>query len=100
MTRADDEYRRLLSEMRSKHFSTSAEVSAYIRRNRLGYRYKHITGVLEMTDGESAWDFNGGISPEYYARLCQDLGLNNNGTKSQVVGFTPFAEKWRRKRRY
>ena len=78
--------------MESKGFTESAQVSYYIIRNRLGDKYKHISGVLEMENSDSSWKFNGGFPPKIYAMLCGRLNLGNRGTQSRVVGFTAFKD--------
>ena len=88
----DEEFELLVAEMKPKRFTMSGQVSNYIIRNRLGDKYKHISGVLEMENGLSSWKFNGGFPPRIYAKLCDRLGLGNKGTNSRVVGFTSFKD--------
>ena len=88
----EEEFELLVAEMESKGFTMSAEVSNYIIRNRLGDKYKHISGVLEMENSVSSWKFNGGFPPKIYAMLCERLNLGNKGTQSRVVGFTAFKD--------
>ena len=78
--------------MQPKGFTQSSQVSHYIIHNRLGDKYKHISGVLEMINSHSSWKFNGGFPPHIYAKLCDRLGLGNKGTDSKVVGFTAFKD--------
>ncbi len=85
-----EEFELLVTEMNSKDFTTSGQVSNYIIRNRLGNKYQNISGVLEMENSTSSWKFNGGFSPRIYAKLCERLNLGNKGTKSSVTGFTSF----------
>lgn len=88
----EEEFEQLVDEMQSKGFDQSSQVSHYIIRNRLGDKYKHISGVLEMINSHSSWKFNGGFPPHIYARLCGRLDLKNKGTDSKVVGFTAFKD--------
>lgn len=88
----EEEFELLVAEVESKGFTMSAEVSHYIIRNRLGNKYKNISGVLEMENSISSWKFNGGFPPKIYARLCERLNLGNKGTDSRVVRFTPFKD--------
>lgn len=87
-----EEFELLVAEIESKGFTMSAQVSNHIIRNRLGDKYKHISGVLEMENNDSSWKFNGGFPPTIYAMLCDRLKLGNKGTYSRVVGFTPFKD--------
>ncbi|HMO04413.1 MAG TPA: hypothetical protein PKE33_07325 [Kiritimatiellia bacterium] len=88
----DDEFKQLLNEISAMHFTRSSEVSEYIVRNKLGSKYKHISGILEMDLHGRRWNFNGGFSPEVYARLCEALGLGNQGSQSTPVSFTPYKD--------
>lgn len=88
----DEEFELLVAEMKSKCFTASAQVSNYIVRNRLGDKYKHISGVLKMENDGSIWNFNGGFPPKIYAMLCERLYLGNKGTSSRVIDFTPFKD--------
>ena len=88
----EEEFEQLVDEMQTKGFTQSSQVSHYIIRNRLGDKYKHISGVLEMANNHSSWKFNGGFPPHIYAKLCNRLGLGNKGTDSKVTGFTAFKD--------
>ncbi len=88
----EDEFQRLVAEMKPHGFSRSSQVSAHIMRHRLGLKYQHISGVLEMElDGEK-WNFNGGFPPDIYARLCDELGLSSKGSLAHPKNFTPFKD--------
>ncbi|MFN9866241.1 MAG: hypothetical protein ACK568_03935 [Pseudanabaena sp.] len=67
-------------------------MSAYIVRNRLGHKYKHISGILQMELGGEVWNFNGGFPPNIYARLCDALGLGNQGSRAVPLAFTPYKD--------
>ena len=86
----EQEYSRLITKMRPLGYSSSSEVSRYIRRNRLGDKYPNISGMLEIEASEESWVFDGGISPRYYARLCNDLGLGNEGSGARARRFTSY----------
>lgn len=88
----EEEFELLVAEMEPKGFTMSEQVSNYIIRNRLGDKYKNISGVLEMKNSGSSWKFNGGFPPKIYAMLCERLKLGNKGTQSRVVRFTPFKD--------
>lgn len=87
-----EEFELLVDEMESQDFTMSGQVSNYIISNRLGDKYKHISGILEMENNGSSWKFNGGFPPKIYAMLCERLNLGNKGTEARVVGFTPFKD--------
>ena len=86
------EFELLVAEVSSKGFTLSSQVSSYIVRNKLGNKYKNISGVLTMRNETSEWNFKGGFPPKIYAMLCDRLGLGNNGSHSQVLDFTPFKD--------
>lgn len=88
----DKEFELLVAEIEPKSFTMSAQVSDYIVKNRLGDKYKNISGILEMENNGSSWKFNGGFPPRIYAELCRRIGLGNKGTNSRVVGFIPFKD--------
>lgn len=87
-----EEFQLLVAEIKPKGFTMSWQVSNYIIKNRLGDKYKHISGILVMESEGSTWKFNGGFPPDIYAKLCQEIGLGNKGTNSRVVGFTAFKD--------
>lgn len=88
----EEEFRQLVTEMSSIGITHSSQVSAYIVRNRLGYKYKHISGILQMEMEGNVWDFNGGFPPKIYARLCKELGLENQGSRAVPREFTPYKD--------
>ncbi|WP_139252133.1 hypothetical protein [Hymenobacter psychrotolerans] len=86
----EEEFEQLVAEMNVMGFTMSHQVSSYIVNNRLGDKYKHISGVLEMENQGVLWKFNGGFPPKIYAKLCERLQLVNKKTASRVIGFTSF----------
>lgn len=84
------EFQQLVDEMKSFNFSNSSDVSNYILKNKLGYKYKTISGELEMHKNGESWKFKGGFSPDIYARLCSELGLSNNGSNATAGKFESF----------
>ena len=86
----EDEFQNLLAEMAQFKFKLSAEVSHYIVSNNLGYKYKNISGVLEMELDGTIWNFKGGFPKHIYARLCRELGLSNAGSRARVISFDSF----------
>ena len=84
------EFKELITEMASLGFTHSKELSDYIIRNQLGYKYKNISGVLEMEKDGYRWDFNGGFPEKIYAQICSELNLRNEGSNAKVVNFNSF----------
>lgn len=88
----EEEFRQLVIEMSAMKFTHSNQVSRYIVRNKLGYKYKHISGILQMELNGNFWDFDGGFPRHIYARLCQELNLKNQGTDAKARKFTPYKD--------
>lgn len=88
----EKEFEELVAEMKPLGITESREVSRYIINNRLGYKYKNISGIVEMEKNGTSWDFKGGFQKDIYARLCKELGLHNQGTRAKVVGFKAFKD--------
>lgn len=85
-----DELYDLLRQMRPLKFTHSKQLSGYIVRYKLGYKYKNISGILRMELGGEEWDFHGGFPPEIYKIICIELGLANQNTPARPGRFTPF----------
>ncbi|WP_414918691.1 cold-shock protein [Pseudomonas sp. IT-P4] len=88
----EEEFRQLVTELLVLGFTQSKQVSAYIVRQKLGYKYQHISGVLQMGMGGDVWNFNGGFPPRIYARLCYELGLGNQGSGARPLSFTAYKD--------
>lgn len=86
------EFRRLVDEMKPLGFTQSSDVSDYIVKNNLGRKFRYISGVLEMEDWRGRWDYRGAFSPDIYARLCEELGLNSRKSNAIPVKFTPYKD--------
>ncbi|NLV96091.1 MAG: hypothetical protein GX043_01980 [Desulfovibrionales bacterium] len=86
------EFKNLVNEIRLLGFTHSNQVSNYIVKNKLGYKYRHISGILKMKQGDDVWNFKGGFPPKIYASLCKELGVSNQGTKSKPLAFKSFKE--------
>jgi hypothetical protein len=87
-----NEFQQLIAEMTQLGFTHSSQVSSYIMRNKLGLKYKHISGVVTMEKDGNTWDFKGGFPPKIYAQICSVLDLDNNGSYAKVVSFNSFDE--------
>jgi|GEM_PF-1823463 len=85
-----NELHQLLKQMRPLDFTHSKQLSAYIVRYKLGYKYKNISGVLRMEEGGEEWDFHGGFPPDIYRIICMELSLENQNTRARPLKFTPF----------
>ena len=86
----DIEFEQLIKEVSSFRFTQSKDLSSYIIKNQLGNKYQNISGILEMEKDGNRWDFDGGFSPEIYAKICERLNLNNQFSGAKVVGFKSF----------
>jgi len=86
----DNEFEQLVAEMTPLGFTHSSQVSSYIMRNKLGYKYKNISGIVTMAQDGREWDFKGGFPPSVYAKLCSKLDLDNEGSHARVVDFNSF----------
>lgn len=86
----EDEFQNLVAEIMKFGFTHSSQVSNYIVSNRLGFKYKNISGILQMELDGTTWNFKGGFPPKIYARLCEELGLSNHGTRARAVAFESF----------
>lgn len=86
-----EEFERLVSEMEPLGFTRSAEVSRYIRDNKLGKRYPHISGCLTMSMKGREWSFDGGISQSWYAALCRRFGLDGRYSGARVERFVSYS---------
>lgn len=94
------EFQDLVAEMKQLGYTHSSQVSNYIVSNRLGYKYRNISGVLQMALNGTIWNFKGGFPPNIYARLCNELDLSNEGTKAKPIAFESFdsiEERFRKK---
>ena len=85
------EFWSLVEECKEKSFCESRQVTNYIIKNRLGDKYKHIAGDLYLRRGFDSWKYQGGISPEYYGKLCHELNLNNKCSEVRVEKFESYA---------
>lgn len=94
----DDEFKALVEEVSAKGFTESRQVSNYIMANKLGRKYRHISGVLELERDGDAWRYHGGFPPHIYARLCEALGLGQKPSDARVAGFKSFSDLSRESR--
>jgi hypothetical protein len=88
----EKEFEQLVVEMKVLGITESKYVSRYIMSNKLGHKYKNISGIVKMEHDGTVWDFKGGFPPEIYARLCNELGLRNQGTRARALSFKAFKD--------
>lgn len=88
----EEEFGQLVAEMKVLGITESKYVSRYIMSNKLSRKYKNISGIVQMEQDGTLWDFKGGFPPEIYARLCNELGLRNQGTRARARGFKAFKD--------
>lgn len=87
----EEEFKALVAEIAALGFTQSSQLSTYIRRNQLGYRYKKISGLLTMESEGRQWKFEGGFPPKIYARLCEEIGFKKRiDPNSRPVAFESF----------
>lgn len=92
------EFEKLVREVGKKGFTQSAEVSKYIVKHQLGFKYPNISGHLEMSNSKDTWVFVGGFPPQIYAELCDRLDVGDKGTRATAGKFESFAELERKGR--
>lgn len=61
-----DELEKLLTDMKVFNFSSSSDLSRYIKDNKLGEKYPNISGIVKMQDESKEWDFEGGFPKNIY----------------------------------
>lgn len=83
----------LISEVEELGFTCSSELSRYIRENRLGYKYRHISGIVTMENNRNTWQFKGGFPPNIYRIVCNILDLGNRGSYARVVGYQSYSRR-------
>lgn len=87
----EEEFWALVEEMKPYGFTSSKEVSAHIRKYKLGHKYPNLSGELKFEQHGQKFSMHGGISPEYYHRLCLELNVHNQSSTARVVDFTSYA---------
>jgi len=88
----EKEFQLLVEEVSSLNYTHSNQVSQYIRNKKLGHKYKNIAGNLVLGNFSDKWNFDGGINPKFYKRLCIKLGLQNNDSGAKPLEFTPYKD--------
>ena len=86
------EFERLVSELKELEFSSSKDLTSHILQNKLGTRFPHISGILEMEKDGRTYDFKGGLPPHIFARLCHRLGLQRDTSNASAKKIRSFQE--------
>lgn len=93
----EQEVNELVKLFRGMGFTRSAQISLYIRQNKLGYKFPNISGYLELTRDDAGysdtWEFEGGIKPRFYREVCERLQIGNNGSSARVTGFESYRQR-------
>ena len=88
---------KLVKLFRGMGFTRSAQISLYIRQNKLGYKFPNISGYLELRRDDAGcvdtWEFEGGIKPRFYREVCKRLRIGNNGSAARVTGFESYRQR-------
>ena len=81
----------LIEDVKEQNFLFSSDLSYYITKNKLGYEYPNISGVVTMENSDNRWKFKGGFPTNIYRIICQILNLSSQHTRTRVVGFKSYA---------
>ena len=92
-TNIEKQIEELVAFFEPMRFTKSSQLSNYIAENQLGYKYPDLSGYLELTNGDDAWEFEGAIHPKYYAEVCYRLGLDNENSGSIPQSFESFRNR-------
>ena len=89
------------STARRIHLTTSDATTpkATVESSTQRTRDEGARGILQMELDGTTWNFKGGFPPNIYARVCDELGLSNNGTRARAVAFESFGNIEERSRR-
>jgi len=68
------EFDNLVNEVASMSFSRSFDVSSYIVKNKLGLKYRHISGVVTMEADGRDWRFCRWFSNLYICQIMRGTG--------------------------
>lgn len=93
------EFRQLVAEISVLKFTKTIQINNYIFKHRLGGKYKHISGILEMRKGGYVWFFNDGIAPKFFRKLCDELGLEKEESATAPGRFESYNDIEKRKKR-
>ena len=82
---------RLVQEIQQRNFQYSSDLSRYIARNKLGFKYPNISGIVTMEGEGTSWKFKGGFPSKIYRLVCTILKLRSNGSRARATGFKSYA---------
>ena len=77
-----NEFHQLVEEISVLKFTKSIQINTYIIKHKLGRKYKHISGRLQMRKGGDTWIFRDAIAPKFFGKLCNALELENEDSKA------------------
>lgn len=83
------ELKQLINQMRPKGFTTSKQLTIYIFKNKLGYKYPNISGRLIMEKNGEQYNFDDAFPTNIYTLLCKALKLESQNSGARPVQFTP-----------
>lgn len=84
----------VIEKLRGAGVNTNTALSRYITDNRLGEQLPETTGIVTMSDGRDTWAFEGGVSPQLYRVLCQELGLTVPKSGAQAKSFDAYTRRY------
>ena len=92
-TKIEKQIEELVAFFKPMRFSKSSQLSNYIVKHQLGYKYPDLCGYLELSNGYDTWEFEGAIAPNYYAEICYRLELDNENSDSIPQSFESYRER-------
>ena len=92
-TNIEKQIEELVAFFKPMRFSKSSQLSNYIVKHQLGYKYPDLCGYLELSNDYDTWEFEGAIAPNYYAEICYRLELDNENSDSIPQSFESYRER-------
>lgn len=81
----------LIIEIEQLEFDTTSQLSNHIAKNKLGFKYPHISGVVTMKKQSTTWNFKGGFPPKIYRIICTALRLSRQVANAKLINFRSYA---------
>ena len=92
-TNIEKQIEELVAFFQPMHFSKSSQLSNYIMKHQLGYKYPDLCGYLELSNDYDTWEFEDAFHPKYYAEICYRLELDNENSDSIPQNFESYRER-------
>lgn len=92
-TNIEKQIEELVAFFKPMRFRKSSQLSNYIVKHQLGYKYPDLCGYLELSNDYDTWEFEGAIAPNYYAEICYRLELDNENSDSIPQSFESYRER-------